>query len=480
MFTRDDNPKVFISYSWSNPEHEEFIRNLAEKLMADGVYVILDKWDLKEGHDKYSFMEMMVTDETISKVLIISDKVYAIKADAREGGVGTESQIVSSEVYSKVNQDKFIPIVTEFENGNPYLPTFLKSRIYINLAHDETYYDEYDKLLRNIYERPEIVKPMIGKAPSYLFDDTPVNLDTISIFQHLKNAIEKEKSSSKKLGNDFLNQILASLENIRITEYTDDIDDKIIETITKFKPYRNQFVEYINLLCVYEILEDREDALFSFFESLLNLHDVQEFNIQSNESLFINYKFISYEMFLYFITVLIKSKEYNTINYFLDEKYYKKGIRGQSITTYYEFNCYLHALDEHRKQRLKLSRVSITADILHDSADIKGISFDDIMQTDFILTLRGLLHQGDESYFSWFPRTLVYKSGYNFELFLRAESKHHFEIVKKLLLVNSKEDLTAKFKKAEKKHNLENWSLNHYRIPFANYLNLKKLYDAKT
>ena len=37
MTTRDDNPKVFISYSWSGVEHQEFVLNLAEKLMSDGV-----------------------------------------------------------------------------------------------------------------------------------------------------------------------------------------------------------------------------------------------------------------------------------------------------------------------------------------------------------------------------------------------------------------------------------------------------------
>ena len=82
--------------------------------------VILDKWHLKEGQDKYVFMEKMVTDPEVAKVLVFSDRVYAEKAAARKGGVGTESQIISSEVYEKVAQDKFLPIVCERDaNGNP-------------------------------------------------------------------------------------------------------------------------------------------------------------------------------------------------------------------------------------------------------------------------------------------------------------------------------------------------------------------------
>jgi len=56
-----ENPKVFISYSWSSPQHEQWIIHLAIELRQAGVDVILDKWDLKEGHDAIAFMEKMAT-----------------------------------------------------------------------------------------------------------------------------------------------------------------------------------------------------------------------------------------------------------------------------------------------------------------------------------------------------------------------------------------------------------------------------------
>lgn len=80
-------PKVFISYSWSSSDR---VLELATRLMANGVDVILDKWDLKEGHDKYAFMEQSVTNSEVDKVLIICDKAYADKANNREGGVATK------------------------------------------------------------------------------------------------------------------------------------------------------------------------------------------------------------------------------------------------------------------------------------------------------------------------------------------------------------------------------------------------------
>lgn len=80
------NPKLFISYSWTNPDHEQWVLNLATELRESGVDVILDKWDLKEGHDANVFMEQMVSDPDIKKVALICDKTYAEKADGRSGG----------------------------------------------------------------------------------------------------------------------------------------------------------------------------------------------------------------------------------------------------------------------------------------------------------------------------------------------------------------------------------------------------------
>lgn len=95
-----ENPKVFISYSWHPEKNKIWVQRLAERLMQDGVNVKLDVWGLKHGHDKYVFMEQMVKDLDIKKVLVICNEDYARKADDRTGGVGTESTIMSSHKFS--------------------------------------------------------------------------------------------------------------------------------------------------------------------------------------------------------------------------------------------------------------------------------------------------------------------------------------------------------------------------------------------
>src|SRR5438270_13112282 len=96
-----NNPKAFISYSWSSPQHQQWVLDLATQLRENGVDVTIDKWDLKEGHDAIAFMEQMVTDPQIQKVIVVLDRTYAEKADGRQGGVGTETQIISPESKHK-------------------------------------------------------------------------------------------------------------------------------------------------------------------------------------------------------------------------------------------------------------------------------------------------------------------------------------------------------------------------------------------
>lgn len=63
-----NNPKVFISYSWHPEENKIRVEQLARRLMSDGVDVTLDVWSLKDGQDKYVFMEKMVTDSDIPQI----------------------------------------------------------------------------------------------------------------------------------------------------------------------------------------------------------------------------------------------------------------------------------------------------------------------------------------------------------------------------------------------------------------------------
>jgi len=301
-------PKVFISYSWSSQQHEAWVKDLAERLVSDGVNVILDKWELREGQDKYAFMERMVTDKDVSKVLAICDRQYAEKANKKKGGVGTESQIISREVYEKVDQNKFIAIVTEYdENGRECVPVFFGGRIFIDMSSEEKMFENYDRLLRSIYNKPLDVKPALGTPPAYLFDNAGVASKTSHKLSMLRKATLDGKSSVPGLIADYLRSYSATLEDYRINgKVSADYDEQVISSIEKFASYRDEFIDFITFVATYRDDERIYQEIFEFFQGLLKyIHNPESVN-QWHEVWFDNYRFILFELFLYNIAVLIK------------------------------------------------------------------------------------------------------------------------------------------------------------------------------
>ncbi|TEA60219.1 TIR domain-containing protein, partial [Pseudomonas sp. CH235] len=194
MISSDRPPRLFISYSWSTPDHQQWVMTLATELRESGVDVILDKWDLREGHDSIGFMESMVTDESVTKVIIVSDKAYATKADGRAGGVGTESQIISAKVYESSKQEKFVAVVPEKEDGKAWLPTFYGKRIYIDLSEAENYSKNFEQVLRWNYDQPLHLKPEIGTRPAFLTESSTVSLGTSATHRRALDAVKNGKS----------------------------------------------------------------------------------------------------------------------------------------------------------------------------------------------------------------------------------------------------------------------------------------------
>ena len=90
MSNNEIPPRLFISYSWTPPDHEARVLRPTTELRDSGIDVILDKWDLKERQDSHAVMEQMVADSEIKKVLLVCDKEYVTKANNRSGRVGAK------------------------------------------------------------------------------------------------------------------------------------------------------------------------------------------------------------------------------------------------------------------------------------------------------------------------------------------------------------------------------------------------------
>jgi len=455
-------PKAFISYSWSTPGHRNRIRSYAERLVSDGVEVVLDQWDLSEGQDKNSFMEKMVTDKSVSHVLIFSDQEYAQKADNRKAGVGTESQIISQEIYDKVDQKKFIPIVCEQqEDGEPYLPVFLKSRIWIDFSSPESENENWERLLRVLYGRPIHEKPAIGKPPSYITDDSErPSLPTIGKYNSLHNALVNKKPTVALCRNDFIDTAISFADELRVRERpkVEHIDEKILEDIHKLLPLRDQLIDWLLLETSLTNDSTLEDILQSFLEKLLALKFRPREATSWNKMWFDAHRIFAYEMLLYVIGVLIKNNKFANLRTVLTSHYLlpeSEALRGCDFGSYGHFWPYSDALNQ-RNQRLKLNLITPIGDLVKERATRRDIPFRDVMQAELVVLLVSLLSDSKP----WYPHTLVYsgRGSTRFPLFVRAAQHKHFVKLKTVTGISSGDELREKFKEGYEKHGIRQWT----------------------
>lgn len=91
-----NSPQVAISYSWSSSEHVQWVIDLASQLREYGVDVKLDKWDLKEGNDAIKFMEQMVSDPNIKKVIMV------LVVNTRKKPIAAKAELVQRRKSSRL------------------------------------------------------------------------------------------------------------------------------------------------------------------------------------------------------------------------------------------------------------------------------------------------------------------------------------------------------------------------------------------
>ncbi len=157
--------KVFISYSWDNEEHKKWVLDLADSLVRNGVDVLLDRYELRLGRNLAHFMESSI--EKADKVILIFTENYKLKAEGRAGGVGYEYSMINEELYrNQISNHKFIPILRK-GNSRESIPKFIASFIWLDMSDDRKFTENYETLIREIYDEPKVQKPTLGAKPIF-------------------------------------------------------------------------------------------------------------------------------------------------------------------------------------------------------------------------------------------------------------------------------------------------------------------------
>lgn len=405
-------PRLFISYRWSSPAHEQWVLILATELRAAGIDVILDKWNLREGQDTSSFMETTVSDETISKVLLVCDQGYVERADSRTGGVGIESQIISKAVYDKTDQTKYAAAALQLDgSGRPLLPIFLASRIYFDFTAGVRYANSFQQVVRWCYGKPFYTVPPLGTPPKFLDETfqppTLVNIPTA----RFNSAINRGDADSANAAKSLLRDAAAASRSLALSLHSNDLADQVVyDTIYAIMPTIDECLQAAEVLLA---VGDQAsiDEVHSFFEQIVQLWD---YRVESPYSSFDNdvLRFFGHYCFVGVIAICMKRRYFSQADKLLGTPFFVS--RPGSVTgspQYYDcLRPYLSSIEERRKSRLGLNRISVHADIISDSFNrIKTISFADFMEADFTLYLRSLIASSFGGVVvDWYPISLLY------------------------------------------------------------------------
>ena len=314
-----DVSKLFISYSWTTPEHEAWVLKLAEDLVASRVHVILDKWDLREGHDSHAFMEQMVSDPSVTKVAMICDRAYVAKADGRKGGVGTETQIVTPQIFAdnQQQQDKYVAVVREHDDqGKPCRPVYFGARIFIDFTDDSEYARSFEQLVRWIYGKPVHTRPPLGNRPAFLDEGEGALRLSIAPGQiRALDALRNGRAHAVPALRDFLDNVAHEIEGLNVNLESNPFDEAVFAIVAGFRPYRNAIVDVFVAVATYRDDAECREVIHRFFERLIPLLNFRGNAGSFKEWDFDHHRIIVLELFVYLIATNVKFERFEAVTY---------------------------------------------------------------------------------------------------------------------------------------------------------------------
>ena len=462
MRNRIEHPKVFISYAWGSEDYKIKVLSFATDLMNDGIEVILDQWSLKEGNDTYAFMEQGATDPTITNVLILLDPVYEKKANGRDGGVGTETQIISPEIYNKVIQEKFLPVIFERGiKGEIPKPQYLKTMLHFDLTQEEKYDLEYRRLVKRLYGIEIVEKPELGKKPSWLDERSTIPTKTRSGYEGLK----QQKSDSVKK-DEFKNFLLAIKE--KIVDFTkDEFGDNISaeEYISLYDDTRSYRDEFLYLLKYSIYIPESYKIIASVLEEICV--GVKNKNGYEGEVM----RTLLHELFIYVVAYYLKNKDYNALSYILSKTYFvgKYGYsQDQSFDAFYDNNT---NLDRAVSQKDNKQYYSGTANYWINNINVEICNKNEFVFADIFCYNAAIFVENYTSSWFWFPLTYVYgkleygNSPFN-QFVVRLKSKEHLQEVAKIMGFSNTEEFKKKYIEIETEMQKGNFREYRYNSAF--------------
>jgi len=147
LLPNQERKKVFISYSWDNEEHKEWVRNIAKELEKEtDIKVELDQWDLELGEYLTEFMDKIAASHY---TLIIITQGYLEKIKREKGGVKYEKLLLDALKLEGREPRRNVVILKEKELTEEVPPSF-KGKAYFDMIDNNRFKENIEDLIRHI------------------------------------------------------------------------------------------------------------------------------------------------------------------------------------------------------------------------------------------------------------------------------------------------------------------------------------------
>jgi hypothetical protein len=211
-------------------------------------------------------------------------------------------------------------------------------------------------------------------------------------------------------------------------------DDAIVDQIERATPTSVRFSEAAVLAATYGNLEAARELYLNFGKLALCAELPEDFNGRYRETDHDGFKFVNYEMLVTLVAALMRYERWELLAQLLNEQIFISRKRNSEYVSLDHFRPFLRSLDEQRNTRLKLTRISVTAEMTKECFTTgrlgKIIDFREFYEADYLLYLYTVLHDTNEYLWNtWVPWSALY-STYVPAFIARAESKRFLDVLR--------------------------------------------------
>lgn len=208
--------EAFVSYSWDNREHQEWVHEFTNKLRDSGIDATFDKFVIQDG--ELNLNKMMIQNMRKDYIIMILTKNYAKKANEFEGGVGYET-LLSLPVIQKTPQ-KIILINKESNDISSAIPDHLEGAYYFDFSDHRTTNEKFDELIHRLHKIDYWAKRPVGNIPKKIKDKMNKEFYNSNTKTHFDKSNILEDETEIIIGEDWevenseeeLNLILEEIE----------------------------------------------------------------------------------------------------------------------------------------------------------------------------------------------------------------------------------------------------------------------------